>query len=651
VREVEEKIRTLRSYSLQGLSWDRVAKIAPRRAVGALLVADLEDLADRARIDAERYAHFVERNLTAYWMGRRGAYCSLSSALDALRKLEGVSGELDRYIDALDDLRRSCLEYVKSARPSSAYVRNRIKGLLKELEGGDLGACGDALALLELDANYRTTEALLAFCESRAERYADYNCAGDPGERLDCCMTFLKRKRAELLASEQYRRYAALRSAVGKLLALVGDEDSYAEFFAIPAYPEDEKELSSAVNRLVRLYRKLKREAERLVQPAVSYEGYLDGEQMSELNIVFSVPVSGADLSFRVDLPFEVYAYRVLEGNGLHVSISGSRAHLRGSGWAKVLALAYPAKFDVERMGEADGEIYVRIAYDGFVPARYPLRGRVVSKSPSVRVSGGYLYFHRPGEAVVAVAAIEQEWEEEGNRIRILLRNTAQEPYTGTVFLPISAEKIPRACQPFGDGVVCSLRLDPFEERVFTFSGVRAKTAVRVALPEPREATAAPPSAGRAPPDKNSLFSLLEILRGWYKRARDLGVAQYLSFDGNILSNLEKHIRETNDESVISTYAALLESMVNGTKRYVRARVASLKGKAGAEKAYALARQALQAKDYMLALALAVAVDSVEDDATLPLFPLILSSAGLVIIGVYARLRGRRVRVRRIPKV
>ena len=651
VKTLEEQLKKLGSYSLQGLTWERIAKITPHKTTGSFLVADPENLVDRARIQEETYRHLVKAHLKAYWMKGDGAYCSLASAIDAVEKLEQLSKDLDQHISALEDLKQSCLDYIRSTRLSSSYAKNRMRGLIEALRAGDLGACGDALALLELDANYRTTESLLAFCESKAEKYPEYSCVGDLGERLDCCMAFLEKKRAELLSSEQYRKYAELRATVEELIALVGDEDVRTQFFSIPAYPQDEKSLTTAVNKLTGLYRKLKREAEKYIQPSVYYEGYLDGEQMSELNIVFSIPVQGADLRFKVDLPFEVYTYRVVEGNGLYVSVSRNKAYLRGSGWTKILVLAYPADFDVDRMGEADGKIFVRVRYDGRAPARYPLHGEVISKSPSVHASGRYLYFQRPGEAVVAIAALEQEWEEDGNRTRVRLKNIAQEPYTGTVFLPVSAEKMPRGCQLFGEGAVCSVRLDPFEEKVFTFTGTHVDVPSQEPLPEAEERVVAPSLTEKRTVDKNTLFSLLDTLRGWYKRAKELGVEHYLSFDGNILQSLEEQTKEIEDQSVVSTYASLLDSMVSGTKRYVRARVASLRGKKGAEKAYALANQALHTKDYMLALALAAAVDTVEKEEATSLFPLLLSFVGLATIGVYARLRGRRPRIRRIPKV
>ncbi len=647
--EIDEILSEASDYSLAGLTWDRIAAFAPREARGGEVLSDPERFVSDVSIRRALYVRRIEEGLTRYRSTYSGKYCYLADARAYLSRLEDLRREAGDYLNALKSLSKACADHVSSYNPSSAYVRTLLRGYVKEIEGGDMGACADALRLMEEDKKYASTEALLEACEERAEEYEDYACTGDVFERLDCCRAFLERKRQELYSSDLYAQYMEMRATVERMLGLVDDDALFSAYLSLPVYPEDEKELRSAMKRLIEIYKKLKRLVEEIYAPQIVYEGYLDAFQMSEMNVVFIVDLGDVDLDYRIKLPLQAYTYRVLEANGLSVNVKGDEAFLRGGGWARVWILAYPAEFDVERMGEDMGRIYVRIRYEGQVPARYPLSGEVVSSTPSVRASGGYIYFPGPGEAIVAENALEMEYEEDENSVTVVLSNVSEESYTGTVFIPVSAEDLPRGCEPFGSGALCSVRLDPYERKALTFEGVFREDLLPEAPPLEQEVDRVRVEREEGP-DRNTPLSLISLLRSWWERAKELGVASYISFDENTLSDIERQVRETNDADVLRALTTLLRATVSGTKRFVRARVASLSDVEGAEKAYSLALQALQAKDYMLALAIAAAVRGEEETPPPPVLPFLLSLLGLGGVGAYIRFQPRLF-ARRIPRI
>jgi len=655
-REIENVLDELRAINISGLSWERISPIASRAAEGAKVVADPSEIVKKTEIVVYELKYRITRDLLAYRKRMAGAYCYLSDARSALNDLQTVLAEIKSQSAALQNLRDACVGYIRSYNASSSYVRKLLPGYAKQVEQGDLGACADALGLIQMDKKYAGDETLLNSCENEAKTYDDYVCVGTVSEKLACCMAFLQKKRKILYTSKEYEYFTRMSDATEKMLALVGDDKDIAEFLSIASLPENGKELQKSVNDLVNLYTRLKKRVEKEYVPSFSVDGFLDAEQMSELNVTFFADVGDVDAEFSITLPFQAYSYRVLESKGMRVSVKGNEARIKGGGWAKVWVLAYPAEFDVKRMGEDGGKVYMRIAYEEDVPARYPLRGEVVSMSPSAYVAGGYIYFRSSGEAIVAEAALKQEWEREGNDLRVYLTNVSDYAYTGTLFLPISSRKIPRSCTPFSGGVVCSVNLRPFESKVLTFRDVNHMEEEHDhSIPEEAEEMVSMSQARvqlEGNVDKTAAFSYIDTLKKWYARAKELGIEQYIPFDVNTIDAVSAQLEETNDTSVVSTLTALLRSTVASTRRYIRSRVYHLRSVEGAEKAYALAKQALSSKDYMLALALALAADT-EETTLPPVLPLLLSLFGLGGVGAYIRLRTNGTRKRRtfIPRI
>ena len=589
----------------------------------ASIVQQPDRLPSEARIRAGALYRSVLGEVTKYRLRDDNYFLSLYTAEEKRREMQEIRDDLLKYLEEYESLVRGCYATVSKYKPRSSYVSNALRGyatLLKE--NPSIPACADALRLIALDNNYASNERILESCEREVSCGGvlphDYPCtSGTVEERIACCLAYRERKSLDLKASDAYAHYSDLRLALESLLSYYDDPKIRAEYLELPTDFICESHLFDAVSRATKLYLQLRKNASKHVAPVMDVNGYLDSKNVSTIRLRFALDAGGADLVVDYELPFQVLAYRVVQSDGLAVTIApdGRTAVLRGSGWAEVEAQVMPVPLDVEELGSGDGYVYLRIVNDKPLPIRHKISGSLISGSSNVRWEGGYVYFDGAGEAVVAVGAVEMNYVLEGNTLYVYVRNTGEHEYDGSVLIPYSGEDLPKKCKPFGDATLCSLRLKPFSEESIeidgVFGGVDATLSFKEVLPPEFNGGSLPAFSAQVPAEQNAVKSMkkrvLEILselESYYRRAKELNVTDFLPFSLDAVKDLRSRAKESDDLLVLNSIYATAQNAKSALISRAKASVFSIPE---SEDVRRLAEKALVNDDYVLALALASA--------------------------------------------
>ncbi len=658
----------LERYS-SNLSPDMLA-LLPAAGVRESSLAEMpSSTPSEARVRAEGLRRIIEGNVHAYLRREDNYFVAYWNAERAMNDLLRVKADIERYLSETEFLAQSCASAVSKYRPYSRYVKERLPGYAAALkQNPDVSLCVQALQLMAMDKNYMRDEAILASCESSiscgSAIPADYPCVfGELSDRIDCCLRYRDRRRSEILSSDLYAQYLSLRRSVESLLAIHDDPAARAEHLSNPTDFLCESDLAKALSKETKIYIKLRKEAAKVLRPDLFVEGYLDAENVSSVKLRFVLDAGGADLLVSYDLPFQILAYRVVESNGLWISLSadGRTVHLRGSGTVLVDAETMPVNLDVEDWGASTGYRYLKVRNTIPFPVKYPFTGDVVSASDSVSYDGKYIYFGGVGEAILSVPAVEINYVVSGDRALVSLRNVSEYEYKGDVIVPVSGSKPPRNCKSIGSVSVCSVDLDPFSEDVIEIEGVdlelnTASDSFTSSFSfvggsgslDRQENTKIISDLNTVNSTRDAISKRLSELRSLFNRAEELNVAYLLPYSAEFLDEMDNRISETNDSVVLAAYRSVLDGIYNDVISRARALVFSVPPGTDVR---SLAERALNTGDYMLAMALAASYKPERaSGSSVPYASLVLGILSLALLVYY--LRGQKPKKRRrIPKI
>ncbi len=656
-------------YRSSQLSPEMLSFFSSDRGLEVSVADEPSSLPADARIRAAKLKKFIEGNVYAYIRRENNYLVAYWRAERAFKELAKVKGDLERYSNEISALAESCYKTVSKYRPRSGYLKSVLPGYAAALkENPDFSLCVQALQLMALDANYARDEAILASCESAVSCGSvlpeDYPCVGgEIGDRIDCCLRYRERKHSEILSSELYSQYLQLRRSVEALLSIYDDPSLRSEHLANPVDFICDSDLAKAISRETKIYLKLRKAAEGMVKPEVLVDGYLNAKTVSSVRVRFLLDAGGADLLVNYDLPFQVLAYRVVESNGLWISISanGRTASLRGSGSVLIDAEVMPVELEVEEWGASMGHKYLRVRNRLPIPVKYPFSGDVVSASDNVSYDGKYVYFDGVGEVLLAVPAVEVNYVIHGDTATVSIRNASEYEYKGEVVIPLSGRKLPRGCKPLGDVSVCSVNLDPFSEDVIEIEGVSSdlnfafeesvssfSTVSEFGSSKLYETAVLSDTSGTVNDMRDKIFRRLEELQKLFERAEELNVVNLLPYSSEFLDSMNSRISETNDSVVLAVYESVLNSIYNDVVSRARALVFSVPPDTDVR---ALAERALNSGDYMLAMALAASYHPKRAPGTsVPYASLALGVLSLGLLVYYLRTQKPKKR-RRIPKI
>ncbi|NPA87021.1 MAG: hypothetical protein GXO00_03360 [Candidatus Diapherotrites archaeon] len=611
-------------------------------------------------------ANALERNfLLAY-----SDYQSRVRYLSALEKmkyyharLEDLHREVSTYLNTVDTALQGCIALVSSHRFVSDDLKAEAAVNLLIAKDRDkslsvrVRACSKAYELMEMDRKFKDLVAAYESCKKTYEERwnEELPCSEeDPALALSCCTRESERKLNEFLSDPAYLRYKDLYERIEDVLIQYGLSDLLLELYQLDRIPYNYEELHRSFSKLLSLLEKVKELLASLV--AVEWSGYLSAEAIStvELRVKNNLPVS---VEGSVSIPFSYYGYEV-EGNGMVASVEGKKVKYSGRGSLLVKFQAAPAPYEEEVISQTGGFVEVMRYNENPLPLRIYAPYEVLSLSEGASYKDGYVYLPPGGFVALRIPAVEVEKLVEGEWISFLVRNVSDYSYSGTVELPVRAEEVPSYCVPLPDRVLCKLNLRPGEEKLVKVKGLLLEEN-RLMFTPPEEDPLPPlvvesPSEEMTDPDVDEHFrELLDRLRDYWERARELNATEVLPFDYDFLRNVEELDRDLWDAAL-----PLLRSVDEQIKSEAEARTKLLEVLAQRssdpelEKLAAIAKKSLLTGDYIVPLVLSKDIklgEERESGIDLWLLVALLLSGAVAYVAAKNRDLFKR-RKRRIPR-
>ncbi len=592
-----------------------------------------------------------------------------------LQKLNDLYSSLSDDYTSLGSIADKCASFLSKYRPHSSFARVRIPAIVSAMRSeknvaSRLLLCRDGLEMYSLDSNYVGVERMLSACERTASCWDDYNCSGlDPEKRLDCCISFLEKKRNYLRSTDLYSAYIRMLSKMYHIADFCGDDALRARLSMLPRNFTCADDLRKAVASLLSLSQKYG-SAANCAPSNVFYDGFFDASEVSSVTVHFIYGIPGVDSRTVLHLPFRAAGYRIIDSNGLTVSIDGNVAVLKGSGSATVKVMAYPVPLSVEHVGDSLGRVRLRVSNTTDVPVRYRTDAVLLGSDGLVYRSGGYLYFPPHSSALVELPAIQVTYSE-SNRA-VVLSNVTQYRYHGTVVLPFRLSSPPHYCTVDGNVTVCTLNVDPYASRILkgvpqSFSPIplssvsESNAANQPSSVLPAEVPVQPPMTSFQSPSatpriaapsalKKDILTFISELNSYYSRALELNVTYLLPFSAETLRSAEELLNSSDDSDTLHVLYNVLRDERDSLRAKARYSVAALRGVPGHEHDYSVAKSALASGDYVLALAVAEPLLSSNGGGG-SVLPAVLGLLSLILL-LYGLAISRKPRKRRrIPKI
>ncbi len=658
-KRIDEILSEMERLRLEQIPPDIAGRFSEGKVSGSLLAVDIDVVVPVARAKERNYILYVSRNLGALERREYNFLCHLAEADRSLEKLKKLRNELEKCLETLEQFADQCKKYISGYRMSGDYEKLK-RSILKGFKGNisdKIAACADGLKLVAEYERYREIARALEECEKEAAIY-DYSCTGDTFQRYLCCKDFLEMKRQEVLKSELYKRFTELYADVEELAGLVGGPEAFLELSKINKYPSSMESLEKEYEKLLKLYNKLRALVNKQVSPTFQIEGYLDAEQLSEINIVVDFP-SPVPEYFSIELPFDVVAARLVEGNDM--SLLGSekdKLRLKGKGSGKIQVIAYPAEPEVDVLGADLSGRLVEIRHTQVFPLKVRYSGEVVSYEGPVHWDEQYVYFDGSGSVLVREKPIQMEFLEEENKVLVTLTNVSREEFSRDLFIPVTGDG-PSYCIEVDGGNICRVNMDPYEQRVIVFrngsiseASWAQATATSLSSPKFELETEEQLEILKTSKERNIMAevrAVAETLLSWSKRAKELNVVIPVSED---VVRTMLALAESGDvrvQELVLTYLSHLQNKVMGGVE----RAVYLAGEYGDNPEIVTRARALLKEDPVLAYALALsALPEVEKETIHPaaVGAIVLMVAGGIVAAKELR-KTRMKKKRRIPRL
>ncbi len=467
---------------------------------------------------------------------------------EAESNLESIKYEVDRFLETINTAIDSCIGSVRSHRfhdPSlkaQAYIYLSIAKDKDKSLSIRADACNSAMKISQEDEKLYNVEKAYEECKKAFEKRwkEPLSCdESDPVLAYDCCKKESERMENLFLSSAEYLRYRDLYDTLEELLIDKGLTDLLLELYSLPRVPYNYEELHKAYSKLLVLLEKASKD----LAPSVLLEwnGYLSTEGVSDVALLISNPLP-ISVKGEKEIPFVYYGYRV-EGNGIIVRVNGKKVEYEGRGSAKVVFQAAPVELDEKVLSFNDGKVELLLRNPYSLPVKRYHPYDVVSLSSGSRYHDNYLYLLPGGFAMVEMPAIDVEKNVEGNTVVFLLRNTSPYTYRGTVKLSVRATRGPSYCVVYDTFALCKVNLRPGEEKIVKFKGILLPEEP-ISFSPPDEPPKHIPLVEELPPRKEGSGSkvfkeLLDRLKNYLKRAKELNALDVLPFDERMIKNLE----------------------------------------------------------------------------------------------------------------
>ncbi len=623
-----------------------VARFLPSRTVVSSIVADITVYPSVALQRANSvYSNFLTAE--ERYRNREQFLISLEVMRKSLNEMKDVYSDVKQFLGVVEEASDSCIKYATSHKfrlKSLAFDAYLISSSAKTLPL-KLRACKELIKLVETDEQFQNTEKAFEACkESYEKRWEEpLKCSGTPSEKLLCCKRESERMENLFLSSEEFLRYSKLYSALEQAAISVGDEKFLSELYALPRVPKNKEELLKSYSKLLSLYE----DAEEIITSKVNveWEGYLSSDELSEITLTITNPMDISANGY-VEVPFKFVGYDV-EGD-LIVEVRGKKVYYRGKGTSKIVFQSLPVELKENTMSYDNGFVIKTIENTYQLPVRKYMPYTVIFLSPGAYYKDKHLYLMPGAIATVKIPALEMDTEVDGENISVYIRNTSSERYEGIVSIPVSAKKAPSYCIPYEDKTLCKVNLSPGEQTVIRIRGVLLEGEEEAQLSLEKEPVKGRKVDTSIPPPSSPDNSILEKLRKYLSRAKELNALDVLPFDNVFLKRVERLYKKYPEE--IGHILTLIDERI---KREAEVRTNILKELAERTKDPDLSNMAILAEkslltgDYITPLALSKGVTRYLDREG-NTFPIHIVVAVLSLMMALYILRAPKKR--RIPK-
>ena len=654
--EILEEVEPLRDENLSVL-----ASFLPSRVEVGTLTSPMAFTPLLVISRANTYYRAVEEN---YWRFRHeGRYLAHFERLrENHDRLLSLKHEVDRFLVAVKNTEKACMDSVKSHRFNSPELKARVAELVVRFKYADVveraRICERATEIVERDKRLGNVVGALKDCE---ERYKEWwgeaaPCHGeDPALNYSCCERAFEQRMSEYLSSEDYQRYKELLDTLLDLSVSQGLEDILGNLYTLPRTPKPSN-LPKYTAKLLSLIDKASSELSSSVDAA--WSGHLSTTSLTEvtLSLTNDLPLS---LEGKLKIPFDYVGYRV-EGNGMTVDVAEGYVHYRGRGSAKVTFQVPPVDVQEGTISTRDGFLTVSIINPYDLPLEVPVKGEVASLRRGLN-EGNYVVLSPGGAVVFHVPALTIERNQVGDTAYFLLRNTSTHDYSGIVSLDVNATSGPSFCVLTPNRAICKVNVPAGEERLLKFKGY--------ILPGTENALSFAPPRGEDVPEEvitsvsrkegvtgvdERFQEALEALKSMWKRAKELNATDLLPFTEETIDNLESLDPSLQDEAL-----PVAEGLVSQVESTARARTEMLQklaektGDPDLTNIALMAKKSLLTGDYVTPLALSRSLDRYfysTGASSLDPVPYVLLALALAFLFVHFRRTSPPRKKKRIPR-
>ena len=581
--------------------------------------------------------------------------------------LESIKYEVDKFVETINTALDACIGNVKAHRfhdqslKAQAFVylsiaKDRQKSLSVRVD-----ACSSAVRIADEDEKLYDVENAYKKCKEEYEKRwkAELSCdESDPVLAYECCKKESERMENLFLSSNEYLRYRDLYDTLENLLINKGLTDLLLKLYSLPRIPYNYEELHRAYSKLLALLDEVSKE----LSPSVLLEwnGYLSTEGVSDITLFISNPLP-ISVKGKTEIPFTYYGYRV-EGNGMIVRVNGKGLEYEGKGIARIIFQAAPVDLDERVLSFDDGSVELLLRNPHSLPVKKYHPYSVVSLSSGARYHDQYIYLLPGSFAIVEVPAIDVEKNVEGNTVVFFLRNISPYTYKGTLRLSVKASSGPSYCVLYDTFALCKVNLRPAEEKIIKFKGVLLPEEP-ISFSPPDEPPKHIPLVEELPPEKKKSGSkvfedLLNQLKKYLERARELNATDVLPFDERMIKNLE-HL----DPSLQGDAVPLLQRLDEEVRSEAEAKTKLLESLSSQlkdpdlESMAVLAKKSLLTGDYVVPLALTKGISRyfrTPESSGSSSIAAIVAAAVILGIGAYAYFNREKLRKprrkKRIPR-
>ena len=653
--DILDRVEPLRDKNLSVL-----ASFLPSKVEIGTLTSPMTFTPDLIISRVNVYYRNVEEN---YWRFRHGArYLVYFEQLRRnYNRLLSLKNEVDKFINAVNNTEKTCIDAVKSHRFNSPELKAHVAELVVQFRYGDIveraSICEKARGIVEEDKKLGNIVKALKGCEDKYKEWWEETLPcneEDPALRYSCCRRKFEERMSEYLSSEEYQRYKELFDTLLDLSVSQGLEDILSSLYLLPRTPKPQ-DLPKYTAKLLSLMDKA---SSRLSTSVDSFwEGRLSTTSLTEITLTLKndLPIS---LSGKLKVPFKYIGYRV-EGNGMTVDVVNGYVHYRGKGEAKVVFQVPPVEVKEHLLSSRDGFITLSVINPYPLPLEIPVRGEIVSLRRGSN-EGAYVLLSPGGVVLFHVHTIEIERNQVGDTAYFLLRNTSPYDYSGIISLDVNATSGPSYCVLTPNRALCKVNIKAGEEKLIKFKGYLLPSTPLLSFSPPqgervseRVVTRLSPQLGRK--NINKRFNeVLKTLESMWKRAKELNATDLLPFTYETIRNFRSLDPSLQDEAL--PVAEGLVSQVESTARArteILQKLAEKTGDPDLQNVALMAKKSLLSGDYITPLALSRSLErylySTEENSFDPV-PYVLLAIAVAFLFAYFRRGSLPKKRKRIPR-